>query len=939
MTKASALCEEDDIIHRLRELQQGEELYYDATFGGVPATLYYDEMNIPAYDIGLQDPIVWLRPEELFDAPEYFVETSTAAVRMVEGRIGDAWLLGAMAAISGHPDFLVENLFGSEPNDFKLYGVYTCRFYCDGEWKEIVADTRLPCTPVGSQYIPISGHSRDPREQWVSLLAKAYAKLHGCYEALADGSLTDALVDLTGGTAEEIALTDFRGPADNATPLWDTLKRHTERNNVVCSTFKGTENQDSPEVGETSLGLIPEYAYCIVGCFESHNCKFVLIRNPWNDAKNRGDWRGAWSNSSTQWDDFPQILNDFLEDTSISWDRASTNGVFFMALEDFCAQFDILHVCRLFPDKKFSLYKATGKWSGKSAGGPLGEDEIAHGTAPAAAVLETEQMVKAEGETVAGHHEKVALAATENPREHVFATALLKQLSSRVRRDGNPGWFNNPQYRISTTRAAHVHMSLMQCAQRAVTGRTTLFKVGLDVMRTKKSTNLGRLFSVDQAERVASTKVPAKAMREVSLPKFSIEPGWYYTVVVHTNARGRDGNFVFRIFSPVDLKVEVIPETYSQYSSGAWTTATGQNTAGGSPFKFDEKGRLKPASRWCLNPQYTLSLPESNSTNSQDTNARRSNGKLAVQTRYQPITKAVNVMLVLRRTDVSTTPKDDGEGSMEKSATPADSQQPEPVRVGLLAYNMPGLSSDKIKGKKPKTNAFGEPRPNKESTLAKKKSAKRSFLESQGVVSSLGDITWAASTGTNITSSAPPMPSPKVLLDMTDRYVTSSFENATVAALHLPAVAASQLATGLVVVPSLSDSDVEGSYVLEVHSDEPLNVKANLETKSKTVVGEWTDSNAGGSHLHPSWNSNPKYKLTFTSGSSRAKVKIVLTRPQNEWNTSDVVGSMMGFYLTKERSILQPETTSKLQRQNYPEWAWLTLDRRSWHLSRGQAME
>ena len=45
------------------------------------------------------------------------------------------------------PDALVENIFGSSPDDFKQFGVYTCRLYKNGKWVEVVCDTRLPCAP------------------------------------------------------------------------------------------------------------------------------------------------------------------------------------------------------------------------------------------------------------------------------------------------------------------------------------------------------------------------------------------------------------------------------------------------------------------------------------------------------------------------------------------------------------------------------------------------------------------------------------------------------------------------------------------------------------------------------------------------------------------------------------------------------------------------
>jgi hypothetical protein len=39
---------------------------------------------------------------------------------------------------------------------------------------------------------------------WVPLVEKAYAKLHGCYEALRGGSVPYAFVDLTAGVSEDM---------------------------------------------------------------------------------------------------------------------------------------------------------------------------------------------------------------------------------------------------------------------------------------------------------------------------------------------------------------------------------------------------------------------------------------------------------------------------------------------------------------------------------------------------------------------------------------------------------------------------------------------------------------------------------------------------------------------------------------------------------------
>lgn len=43
----------------------------------------------------------------------------------------------------------------------------------------------------------------------MSLIEKAYSKLHHCYENIIDKSFVEGMVDLTGGLGEKINLSDY----------------------------------------------------------------------------------------------------------------------------------------------------------------------------------------------------------------------------------------------------------------------------------------------------------------------------------------------------------------------------------------------------------------------------------------------------------------------------------------------------------------------------------------------------------------------------------------------------------------------------------------------------------------------------------------------------------------------------------------------------------
>ena len=68
---------------------------------------------------------------------------------------------------------------------FRTYGIYVIRFFKNNSWRYVVVDDYLAVSKIANSRSIIFSKSKKPNEFWVSIIEKAYAKIHHCYEALA----------------------------------------------------------------------------------------------------------------------------------------------------------------------------------------------------------------------------------------------------------------------------------------------------------------------------------------------------------------------------------------------------------------------------------------------------------------------------------------------------------------------------------------------------------------------------------------------------------------------------------------------------------------------------------------------------------------------------------------------------------------------------------
>ena len=211
-------------------------------------------------------------------------------------------------------------------------------------------------------------------EFWSALLEKAYAKLHGCYEALQGGNTCDAMVDFSGGCSE----TQELGMDEKD---WEEIYR-IMRKNYNRSTMIACYMNPDPSVIEakTDVGLIKGHAYSVTKVVHikiekdgKEEClPLIRVRNPWGNA---AEWNGKWSDGSPEWQ---LISTQEKEKLGLNFEH---DGEFYMSQNDFMRYFEGVEMTHLMPGcldeeeivqgkQQWNTKQFDGYWvHGKNAGG------------------------------------------------------------------------------------------------------------------------------------------------------------------------------------------------------------------------------------------------------------------------------------------------------------------------------------------------------------------------------------------------------------------------------------------------------------------------------------------------------------------------------------------------------------------------------------------
>jgi hypothetical protein len=276
----------------LRTLMQAEVLCQDAApfqFKQTADVLLNSRTNFTG-----QGPQSCHRIDWIFDAPKFEIDGFSSS-DVVQGANGDCWFIAAVATICSNPD-LIKKVCVERDEECGVYGFV---FYRDGEWVWTVVDDNLF---LSKPDFDVRGDTYDPtgiketrykkshqtgsealyfascaheNETWLPLLEKAYAKVHGDYDAISGGISGEAVEDLTGGVTSKI-LTDRILSKER---LWKELTE-VNKDFLFSASSPGAYGDDS----DARRGLALSHAYSVIKAVEEGSedgkkkHRLVLIR-------------------------------------------------------------------------------------------------------------------------------------------------------------------------------------------------------------------------------------------------------------------------------------------------------------------------------------------------------------------------------------------------------------------------------------------------------------------------------------------------------------------------------------------------------------------------------------------------------------------------------------------------------------------------------------
>jgi hypothetical protein len=238
----------DDEVAIQSEIEIGENLgesYLDEVFPPNTRSLYFDPLNPPKGGIP-NESIKWFSicAKEVLqcDNPVFYNEDMFSC-RIKQGTAGNSYMINALSLLSCQPKFINRLLVSS---NYAAKGLYTFKFYKNGKWRYVHIDDFIPCSQSG-KVLFARNHSLN--ETFAMLTEKAYAKLHGCYEALTFGMIEKVLLELTPAAGLTTLRIERMLRRTVCNEIWDIMDKAVTRSSLIgCGRFIPNPMAENPNI-------------------------------------------------------------------------------------------------------------------------------------------------------------------------------------------------------------------------------------------------------------------------------------------------------------------------------------------------------------------------------------------------------------------------------------------------------------------------------------------------------------------------------------------------------------------------------------------------------------------------------------------------------------------------------------------------------------------
>uniref|UniRef100_A0A8C9EIQ4 Calpain-3 n=1 Tax=Pavo cristatus TaxID=9049 RepID=A0A8C9EIQ4_PAVCR len=353
-------------------------LYEDPDFPPNETSLFYSQ-KVPI-------KFEWKRPREICENPRFIIGGANRT-DICQGELGDCWFLAAIACLTLNKKLLCRVIPHDQSFIQNYAGIFHFQFWRYGDWVDVIIDDCLPT--YNNQLVFTKSSQRN--EFWSALLEKAYAKLHGSYEALKGGNTTEAMEDFTGGVTEFYEIKD--APKD----IYKIMKHAIARGSLMASSIDdnlGFSYGAAPrsDIGELIARMVKnlENAQMTHSTVDYHGTDerpawvrtstdcltFLTMRLTGKNRNISENWvlQNVMSLRfcrSEEW-------NFINEDEKIRLQhKIMEDGEFWISFEDFMRHFTKLEICNLTPDtleadklQTWTVSVNEGRWvRGCSAGG------------------------------------------------------------------------------------------------------------------------------------------------------------------------------------------------------------------------------------------------------------------------------------------------------------------------------------------------------------------------------------------------------------------------------------------------------------------------------------------------------------------------------------------------------------------------------------------